>query len=254
MHGKIRILVLLSVVVLSGGCSALRKRPASPAAALPAGMDYYALVNAVENSNITGKGFIIRKGRIELEGTEFDGSYGFNARMNNEGDFLASVRGPLGIELIRLIISGDDICLIDRLGKIAYIGKKSAYIEKNGLPGDLLKSIFGDIAVSTPWQGDTITERGLVIKEENENYTRETLICIEEMKVCSERYSLSRANAGIMFNYDEFRLSEGNKYASEIVIREGMRNLLIRIRLDDVVIGYEGDIPLTIPPYTRRTI
>jgi uncharacterized protein YceK len=197
MFRKIKILSILFIIIVTGGCASLRKRAASGKALIPTEMDYNLIVDDVNGWNITGKGFIIRKGRIELEGTGIDGSYSFNAKLNNSGDFMASVKGPLGIELIRLIIVGDDMCLIDRIEKASYVGKKSSLLLRNEMPNDLLKVLFGDITVRNPWKNDTLTGRELIINEEKENYTRETGICIDEMKVCSVRYRFNKDNADI---------------------------------------------------------
>jgi hypothetical protein len=51
-----------------------------------------------------------------------------------------------------------------------------------------------------------------------------------------------------------FRFSEGNKYASEIMISENQRKVSIRIKIEEIEIGYEEIIPFTIPPYERKAI
>lgn len=254
MYRKLKILLMLFVVVIAGGCAGVRKGGKSAAATVPAALDYGMVVNDVGLSNITGKGFIIKKGRIELEGTALDGSFGFNARMNSKGNLVASVKGPLGIEAVRLIIVDNDVCVVDRIGKVAYVGKKSSFMEKNSLPEGILETLFGDISVLKPWKSDTLIGRELVIREEGENYKRETGISLDEMKVCREWYSFGQEDAGILFNYNDFRNSEGNKYASEIVINEQQRKITIKISIDDIEIGYDGDIPFTVPSYRRRSI
>ncbi len=55
------------------------------------------------------------------------------------------MKGPLGIELIRLIAVGNDIAAISRLERIVYVGKKDAVMKKNGMPEDFIKIIFGDL-------------------------------------------------------------------------------------------------------------
>ncbi|MDZ7633069.1 MAG: hypothetical protein U5L72_00925 [Bacteroidales bacterium] len=103
------------MIILLAGCSASRKRKSTETGSLPADANISAMISSIRGYNICDKGFVIKRGRIELEGTEYDGSYGFNARVNSKGDFFASVRGPLGIELIRLIAVGNDIAAISRL-------------------------------------------------------------------------------------------------------------------------------------------
>jgi hypothetical protein len=57
-----------------------------------------------------------------------------HARLNAKGDFYASVRGPLGIELARILMVGNEVAAIDRFNRKIYVGKKDAVMKKNGLP------------------------------------------------------------------------------------------------------------------------
>jgi len=254
MHGKLKILLLLFVVVTAAGCAGVRKAIKPTATTMPAALDYDMVINDVGVNNITEKGFIIRKGRLELEGTGLDGSYGFNARLNSKGNLVASVKGPMGLEVVRIIIVDNDVCIVDRMGKVAYVGKKSSFMEKNGFPEGMIKTLFGDISVSKPWKSDTLINRELVISEVRENYTKETGISIDEMKVCMERYSFGQEDEEVLFNYGSFRTSEDNKYASEIVIIERQRKILIRLTIEDIEVGFEEDIPFAVPSYRRKSI
>lgn len=240
--------------MIAGGCAAIGKKPTTIKNPIVTSLNYNMVMNEVRELNITDNGFIIKKGRIEIEGTGVDGNYGFNARMNTKGDFMASVKGPLGIEMLKLIIVGDDICMTDRIGKTNYIGKKNVFREKNSLPDNFVNIVFGDIAVYETWEIDTVIDNKLIINEVNEDFDLKTGICLNEMKVCSEKCYLRKRDTDILLNFNNFRLSSGNKYASEIVIREGIGNMKITIRIEDMAIGFEGNLNFATPPYKRKPI
>lgn len=253
MYRTLRILTVLLLIVTIAGCAATRKRSITGKENMPATADYKLILSEVRSNNITDKGFIIRKGRIEIIGTEFDGDYNFNARVNTVGDFLASVRGPLGIEVIRLIISGEDICAIDRLGRTAYVGKKDAVLKRKGIPDDFIKTIFGDISDGQYIVSDSMNKVGLLLTEETDGFKRETSICADKMKICSERYRSELSGTDLLIGFNDFIESEEAKYASEIVITENLRNILIKIYIDEMSVGYSEDIGFTIPAYKRRS-
>ncbi|MCK7542361.1 MAG: hypothetical protein MZV63_71560 [Marinilabiliales bacterium] len=71
---------------------------------------------------------LLRRGELSLKARNTGGRrYGFNAKLNNKGDFYASVRGPLGIELIRILAVGNDICSNSQAWtRTVYVGKKDA--------------------------------------------------------------------------------------------------------------------------------
>ena len=50
-------------------------------------------------------------------------------------------RGPLGIELARILVVGNEVAVIDRFNRRLYVGKKDAVLKKNGLPEDFMRTI-----------------------------------------------------------------------------------------------------------------
>ena len=101
MRKEIKIIIVLTLVMFMSGCAAFRKGKDTGMVTGDVAVDYSTVAATVMNNNITDRGFEIRRGSIELEGTEIEGKFGLHARMNSKGDFYASVRGPLGIELVR---------------------------------------------------------------------------------------------------------------------------------------------------------
>ena len=125
------------MVLSVAGCVTTRKKKDKQAAEEEiSSMDFKTVMTNIRAYNITDEGFIIKKGRIDLiSGTPVEGEYGFNAKLNNKGDFYASVKGPLGIEMIKILAVGNDICGIIKLTRTVYVGKKDEMMQKYGTPG-----------------------------------------------------------------------------------------------------------------------
>jgi len=254
MRKLLKIGFLAVMIIILAGCSATRKRRSTETVSAPADATVSEIIAGVVNYNITDRGFIVKKGRIELEGTEIDGSFGFNARFNSKGDFLASVRGPLGIELARLISVGNDIAAIDRINRIVYIGKKDAVMSRNGVPEDFLKIIFGDMPDLKQQSYKTSGGNELVVNSVAEGFERELRICMDESKVCAESIRSTGSEQEITINFSNFRRSEGIKYASEILMREKRKDISVRLSIDDFSDGYDTDIEFTLPSYRRSSL
>jgi len=246
--------LLAVMIILLAGCSATRKRRSADSGNAPADATVSAIISSVINYNITERGFIIKRGRIELSGTEIDGDFGFNARLNSKGDFLASVKGPFGIELARLISVGNDIAAIDRINRIVYVGKKDAVMKKNGMPVDFLKIIFGDMPELQTWDYQNTGGNELVVKTVESGFEREIRICKDESKVCGEKIKSPVAAHEITLGFGYFRSIDGVKYASEIMVHEKQKMVNVKLSIDEFVSGYDTDIAFTLPSYKRSSL
>lgn len=246
---------LLTVMILTvAGCSATRKRKSTGMVSETADAAISAIIAGVLNYNITDRGFIIKKGRIELDGTDFDGSFGFNARLNSKGDFLASVRGPLGIELARMISVANDIAVIDRINRVVYLGKKDAVMKKNGLPADFLKIVFGDMPELTGLNYKAGGVNELTVTAVEEGFEREIRICTDELKVCGEQIRSPASAHEVMIEFSDFRSNDGLKYASEILMSEKLKMIRLRLSIDEFAGGYDTEIAFNLPSYKRSAL
>jgi len=242
------------IIILLAGCSASRKRKSTEAGSVAADANISAMISSIKSYNITGKGFVIKRGRIEVEGTDYDGSYGFNARLNSKGDFFASVRGPLGIELIRLIAVGNDIAAISRLERIVYVGKKDAFMKKNGMPEDFIKIIFGDMPELNYQDYKMTGEREMIVKSVENGFEREINLCLDESKVCRESINSTASDHQITLDFNAFMSSGDVKYASEILMKEKRNMLQVKLSIEEFTSGYDTDINFTLPSYKRSTL
>ncbi|NLE35551.1 MAG: DUF4292 domain-containing protein [Bacteroidales bacterium] len=206
------------------------------------------------NNNITDRGFEIRRGSIELEGTEIEGKFGLHARMNGKGDFYASVRGPLGIELARLLAVGNDIAAIDRFNRKVYLGKKDAVMKKNGLPVDFMQILFGDLPEELSGDYTVNSYNEMVMISGNDDFMRELTICTDEMKICREKIDANSTDHLVYLNFYDFKSSGGKKYASRITMEEKKRMFHVKLSIDDLEYGYDSDIEFSLPSYTRENL
>jgi hypothetical protein len=254
MRKEIKLFTVVLLLILMTGCAALRKKKDTGTPSGGGAIDYSAVAADVMNYNITDRGFEIRKGSIELEGTEIEGKFGLHARMNSKGDFYASVRGPLGIELARLLAVGNDIAAIDRFNRRVYVGKKDAVMKKNGLPEDFMRILFGDMpdGLSGDYTVNGMNE--MVMIAGDEEFMRELTICTDEMKICRERIDAAKTGHLVFLDFTEFRNSGGKRYASRITMEEKKRMFHVKLSIDDLTYGYDSDIEFSLPSYTRENL
>lgn len=254
MREGMRTVIIALMVIVMTGCSAARKKRTVVPGGITTDASMATIINAVRNYNITEEGFVIKRGRIELEGTETDGSFGLNARLNSKGDFFASVRGPLGIELVRLLAVGNDIAMIDRINREVYVGKKDAVLLKNGMPEDFMKTVFGDLPVADYSNYKTNGNKMIINAKGENNLEQEITVCTEELKVCRERLVYTGTDREIILDFSNFMNSGEIRYASAIMLTETKRKFRVKISIDDIVSGYDSDIEFTLPAYKRSNL
>ena len=254
MHAEIRYPVFVLLLLLMAGCSAMRKGRTADVSVPSADASYSLILKNVAEDNITDSGFEIRKGSIELEGTELEGKFGLHARLNSKGDFYGSVRGPLGIELVRILMVDNDIAAIDRFNRKVYVGKKDQVLKRNGLPEDFMQIIFGDIPA-----GQDVTYIGsqnneITVNSGDDEFRRIISVCIDEMKVCRQEIEAAESGRMIYMSFSNFREKEGRKYASEISVEEKKKMFHVKLFIDELIYGYDSDIEFNLPSYTRESL
>ncbi len=254
MRELVRSAMVVLLIALLAGCSASRRRRSAEPAATGGVVNYSAVASKVTGYNITDNGFVIRRGRIEIEGTSVEGSFGFTARINRDGDFIASVRGPLGIELVRLLAVGDEIAAIDRFNRTVYTGKKDEFLKKNGMPPDFVEILFGDMPGLYGAQYESVNANELLVRLRESDTDREVSLCIDEMKVCRQRIISVKSGHEITMQFSDFKSDGGGRYASLIEMNERKSKLHITVKIDELVTGYDEKIDFNLPSYTRSSI
>lgn len=254
MRKAMKIITPVLFLILLAGCSSLRKGRSEGSSSGPAAAGYAAVISTVIDNNITKEGFEIRKGSIELDGTEIEGKFGLHAKLNSKGDFYCSVRGPLGIELVRLLMVGNDIAAIDRINRKIYIGKKSEVLSKNGMPDDFMTIIFGDMPLENSGSFRNYGTNEISLVAGDENFRREISVCIDEMKICSQKIDAATSDHEINLSFGNFVSGNGKKYASLITMDETKRMFHVKLSIDDLIFGYDSDIEFNLPSYRRESL
>jgi len=254
MYTKIKYASLLFILIAFSGCSLFRKSSKTEPVSVSNRPDYNTVINSVLLNNITEKGFEIKKGSIELEGTEIEGKFGLFARLNNRGDFYASVKGPLGIELVRLLMVGNDIAAIDRFNKTVYIGKKDAILKKNGMPEDFMEIIFGDMPEDSNGDYRYTQDNMVSFTRRNNEYNSEISICPGEMKICSEEIYSTNSGQQLYITFGKFGDAGGVKYPGIIELSGKKRMFHVKLIIDEIVYGYNSEILFNLPSYKRESL
>jgi hypothetical protein len=254
MQARLRYILIAGLVLGLTGCNALRKNRTTGPSDFPVNADYITLAAEVTGNNVTDRGFEIRKGSIELEGTQIEGKFGLHARLNAKGDFYASVRGPLGIELARILVVSNEVAVIDRFNRKLYVGKKDAVMKKNGLPDDFMRILFGDMPVAVNDDFRKNSDGQVVVTAGDESFRREITICTDERKICHEKIDVNDSGHSIYLNFSSFRETEGKKYASSISMEERIKMFHVKLFIDDLKYGYDFDIPFSLPSYSRESL
>lgn len=256
MQRIIRLITLAMLIILVAGCAATRrKRERAAGEGAISSMDMNAVTTNIRAYNITDDGFIIKKGRIDLiGGTPVEGEYGFTAKLNNEGDFYASVKGPLGIEMVRILAVGNDVCGIIKLTRTVYIGKKDELMQKYGLPEDFFTAIFGDLPEINFSERDSISGNKLILQKNNEHLERLITVCLDEMKVCSEDIYSVKENKQFSLAFSNFAISEDRKYASEIDLMQIGEDFHVKLYIETLVPGCNDKIEFIVPSYKSESL
>lgn len=253
MHKGIAYGILVAITVLITGCSIFRKNKTGEYHTVTADAGLSTIIENVLENNITEKGFEIRKGSLELEGTEIEGKFGLNATLNSNGDLYASVRGPLGIELIRLLIVENDIAAIDRLNRTVYLGKKDEVLKKRGMPENFMQIVFGDMPVDNEGDYRDNGNNEIIFSSDSGEFRRKISICINEMKICSQVLDATAYDHEIYLTFGNFTQTDGKKYASLITMEDRKKMFHVKLFIDDLSFGYDNEIEFSIPSYKKES-
>jgi hypothetical protein len=256
MRKIIRIIAVSLLVLTVTGCVATRKKKEKQAAEdAISSMDFKTVMTSIRSFNITDDGFIIKKGKIDLiGGTPIEGEYGFTAKLNNEGDFYASVKGPLGIEMIRILAVGNDVCGIVKLTRTVYIGKKDDLMHKYGLPEDFFTAIFGDMPDFDFQNVDSIVGDRLILRKNNDKLERLITVCLEERKVCSEEIYSIKEEKEFSLAFSNFAVAEDRKYASQIDLMQKGEDFHVKLYIETLVPGCSDKIEFNVPSYKSESL
>lgn len=254
--GSKQIIAIISIIfVVFSSCATSRKRHGPVKEESTKEVNLMAIGEAAKAKNLLNEGFIIKKAKIEVTSPSFDGEFSFNARVRNDGDFLLSVKGPLGIEIIRIIAVKDSIFAIDRINKIIYQGNRESLGNKLGLPGDIIGIIFGDVPENSSFESAIMDNNDVTnLSYIDGRYKRKLFIRNDILKVIKE--IIEEVNSGMVYiiEYEAFREKSGKLYPSDILIQSNEKMFKAGIIIDDIITPFNNKIEVILPGYNRKSL
>ncbi len=254
MYKVTRPLAVIAITLLAVSCSIFRKSSSEVASYDAVTFDAGMVMSDVTGNNFTHRGFEIRKSKVEIDLGDIRGKLSLHARLNSAGDFYGSVRGPLGIELARLLIVDDKVAAIDRINRTVYTGTKSDLLRKNGLPSDFFMILFGDMPLIKYEEYLLDEPYSVTFFSRDRESEREIDISLPEMKVTRQKIELPGSGSQVNLSFGKFVPVSGIKYGSEIIFNETKRMFHVKLNIDDLVYGYDSDIEFSLPSYKQQAL
>lgn len=249
------ILIFAALLLFSAaGCSLLKRKSSIAEVAVPSAVDYFVTLDNVYANNFTSVGFEIVKGTLSLSGGSLSGKFNFTARVNTRGDLVGSVKGPLGIELARVLSVGDQIALVDRIKRTVYTGSKRVVLSNYGLPEEWLSLLFGDMDQIKGRSNYFVEGDKMILNCSDGLFNKEITICLGEMKICREKVISDRRDEIVDIAFEEFRVQDGFKYASAIRLYEETRMFHVKLNIETIKFGYNSEIEYSLPSYKRTPL
>ncbi|MCJ7820908.1 MAG: DUF4292 domain-containing protein [Bacteroidales bacterium] len=211
-----------------------------------------SLGESVKDFNIAGKGFIIKRANIRFEGTPTEGSVTLIAKVNNKGDFIASIKGPLGIELARAISVDDSVFVVNRMEKVIMSGSREAMLNKAGMPKDIIGIIFGDMPeLLFLNESANSTDKEIITRYSYGDYVSEIAVNINDRKVSWENIETQDGKVLYSLRFNNFKESHATVFPSTIEIDGKEKMFHVKINITDMEIGFRDKIELVLPRYRR---
>ena len=249
------VLLVIILTVITSCATSRRKRGLEGLGNTGKITDYKAFTESVKAFNINRDGFVINRAEIVLEGTEMDGSFKIYAKVNAEGDFFASVRGPLGIELARAMAVGDSVYVINKLGRVVMYGSRADLMKRAGLPGNLIEIITGDLPDDVETiEGTNSYGNGIKVFYNDQKYVREITVDKNSGKISEEIIKTSDGETKYLLRFGNFIDSGNKRFASVVEVESVERMLQVTINIFEVTIGFNDRIEVILPGYRRESL
>ena len=122
------------------------------------------------------------------------------------------------------------------------------------MPESFVRVLFEDMLEGAGSVLEAETANEVLVRIREEKSERLVNVCLDEMKVCSQKVISRESGHEITMQFSDFRSDGVKKYASLIEMKEGMKKLHVTVRIDELVPGFEERIEFNLPPYRRSTI
>lgn len=232
-------------MVMVSGCGVFRKALISGDEPDPdAGIIMYS---DIAGNNIATGGLFVRRGRVEsLVDGERD-RFTINLRVSADGIWLVSIRSFAGIEIARIHADREAITILDRLSRRATVIGWDELNRQFGLTYSMLPLIMGDV----PENRNLLRKRVECAGEVPFSVDWADVIMTTDCSAFKMTTMILRDNAygrEVKIRAEGFRISAGGLAYPEIIeVIEEKGIFFIRIALEDVETGWNGNIDFDIP-------
>lgn len=233
-------LTLIFLILLSG-CAAYKNRQNifEGAGRLPANT-----LADIENWNLTKSGFFIQKAEIRILDEGKEQKLLGSLKFNRPGKYLFSIKSLTGLEAARIMITKDTVLINDRINKKLFYGSPENLGRIYGITFEMLPLMLGDIIGNQSYKSGKIecrNDRGKAeSKIENRKITYE--IDCRNSKILEADVLSEAGNEGLRFNMSKMSRDGDMFFPKQIEIEDLNKTTLIKINIDRIKFGDEGDI------------
>ena len=237
------IVILLILVVFSGGCSVLRKSE-KPNLRTVESVQNSDLAGSIRENNISAGNFFIRKAEITVTTSKGMDRFIASVRFRKPDSVLINVRSKLGIEVARALLTKDTVLLNDKVNKKLVTGSTRLLEKKYGVNPSVLFALFGDFIIEEKDQKRMIKcqngfyKDSFIINERKVDYT----VDCKRGKITGAYFEGTLTTGNINLNYRNFRNMDGIPVPREIELTEDLSEIKINVVIDNVEIGWSGKI------------
>jgi len=249
MFKRTLILSFVAMSILAGSCKSIRNTGSDKKLVKSKEVNIDLLTEIVKSKNISNNGFIIRKAKIELDSKSFSGNFSLNAKVREDGKFVASVRGPLGIEVIRVYCDEDSIFIINRFDHTISAGRRNVLFEREGIPFIHIGLILGDVPVDAQFKNGIISGNGEISAHYEFEHFIVRMMILPDIYKLKEEYINSELENGIIISFANFKNSGEKIYPASIIIKSEDQLFHVKIEIEEFENKFTDEIIIKLPEY-----
>jgi len=238
-----KVAYILIIAILTVGCSASRKVKRKNISNENL-HKYDNTYHGILNQNITARSFYVERADFKIKSEDGEKSGFGTIKFLMPDRFLISLKSNTGIEIARIFISGDSIKINDRIDKKTFYGSTSFLKKKYGLTTSILPVILGDYV--NDMNPDSVRINCIDGKSDVEGTVKDVrinyLIDCEKGKSVVTEPDKNANEYGLQIKYSDFFVSGDINIPGNIEISDNQRNTTIEIRIQRIVIPWEGTI------------
>lgn len=238
-----KIVLILYIFILSASCSVSRKHLRNRSAINETSVAPNPYENII-NHNLTSGNFYIERAEFRLtSGHEVKSGIG-TIKFLMPDKFLICIKSNSGLEIARILLSGDSIFVNDRFNRKLFYGSASYLKNKYGLTTSILPVILGDYVNDERMDSSKIKciDNKLDVVGIVKGIRIRYVIDCEEGKAILTMPEDIKNESQLQIEYSDFFKSNRIIAPGKIEIAEKKSNAKIEIRIQKISAPWEGTI------------